>query len=63
MKTQNTKKFRVVRFFFDKELNDNGKRYTSKEDATNAGNSWERDCTVDQNDRRGRAFEVVEINN
>jgi hypothetical protein len=60
MKTQNTKKFRVVRFFFDKELNDNGKRYDSKDDATNAGNSWERDCTVDQNDRRGRSFEVVE---
>ena len=34
------------------------KEYTTLEAATNAGNSWTRDCTVDQNIRKERSFRV-----
>ena len=42
----------------------NGKEVMRKENATieaatNAGNSWMRDCTVDQNIRKKRSFEVI----
>ena len=49
----------LVKHNFDSELAN--KKYTSREAATNAGNSWKRDCTVDQNIRKGRWFEIVEI--
>lgn len=32
------------------------KEYLTFESATNAGNSWTRDCTVDQNIRKERTF-------
>jgi len=54
--------FKVVKFMFDKELNnDNSKTYSTKEDATNAGNSWKNDCTVHAKIRDSRWFEVVEV--
>lgn len=54
--------YKVVKFYFGTELNNtNAKVYTSKESAINAGNSWERDCTVHAELRRGRCFEVVEV--
>jgi len=60
MKTEN---FRLVKFYFGEEINQvNAKTYATKEDAKNAGNSWKLDCTVDQNIRKGRWFEIVEIN-
>lgn len=61
MQNSNNTGFRVVRFVYDKELNQvNPKIYATKEDARNAGNSWKNDCTVDQNIRKGRWFEIVE---
>ena len=63
MKTQNEKTFKIVKFIFDKELNNsNNKIYKTKEDAENAGNSWTRDCTVHAELRKGRWFKIVEIN-
>lgn len=54
--------YKVIKFVYDKELNnDNAKVYKTKEDATNAGNSWKRDCTVHAEIRKGRWFEVVEV--
>ena len=35
------------------------KEYATIEAATNAGNSWTGDCTVDQNIRKKRSFEVI----
>jgi len=58
-----TSTYRIVKFYFGSELNQvNQKTYATKEDAKNAGNSWMRDCTVDQNIRKGRWFEIVENN-
>jgi hypothetical protein len=57
-----TTKFIVVKFNFNNEItNWNNKTYETKEDANNAGNSWRNDCTVDQNIRKGRWFEIKEI--
>jgi len=57
-----TTTYRIVKFNFGSELNQvNQKTYSTKEAAENAGNSWKQDCTVDQNIRRGRWFEIVEI--
>jgi len=54
--------YKVIKFWFGTELNNtNGKTYITKQYATNAGNSWQNDCTVDQNERKGRCFEVVEV--
>ena len=54
--------FILVKFNFESELtNWNNKTYVSKEAATNAGNSWKNDCTVDQNIRKGRWFEIQEV--
>ena len=59
---KNSTKFRVVKFNFDSEINDwTNKIYETRESAENAGNSWKRDCTVDQNIRKGRWFEIAEI--
>jgi hypothetical protein len=52
--------YKVIKLNFGYELNGMAnKTYTTKEAAENAGNSWLRDCTVDQNIRRGRHFEIV----
>lgn len=56
-------KFTVVKFNFNNEItNWNNKSYVTEQDALNAGNSWKNDCTVDQNIRKGRWFEIKEIN-
>jgi len=58
-----TTTYTLVKFNFETEINQvNQKAYATKQDAENSGNSWKRDCTVDQNIRRGRWFEIVEIN-
>lgn len=57
-----TPKFIVVKFNFENEItNWSNKSYATKEAAENAGNSWKRDCTVDQNITKGRWFEIREI--
>ena len=38
----------------------NTKTYSTKEDATNAGNSWLNNCTVHAEIRITRGFEVIE---
>ena len=54
--------YRLIKRIYGEELNQvNIKTYATKEDAINAGNSWERDCTVDQNIRKGRNFEIILI--
>ena len=47
----------LVRLVNGKEVS--RKEYATIEAATNAGNSWTRDCTVDQNIRKERSFEVI----
>jgi hypothetical protein len=55
--------FKIIKFVYDKELNnDNAKTYATKEAANNAGRSWTEDCTVHAEIRKGRWFEIVEIN-
>ena len=53
MKTTKT----LVRLVNGKEVT--RKEYATIEAATNAGNSWTGDCTVDQNIRKKRSFEVI----
>lgn len=58
------KTYKIIKFVYDKELNNlNCKTYTSKENAKNAGQSWVNDCTIHSDIRKGRAFEIIEINN
>ena len=47
----------LVRLVKGKEVS--RKEYATIEAATNAGNSWTGDCTVDQNTRKERSFEVI----
>ena len=54
-KTENMKT--LVRLVNGKEVT--RKEYATIEAATNAGNSWTGDCTVDQNIRKKRSFEVI----
>ena len=54
-KTENMKT--LVRLVNGKEVS--RKEYATIEAATNAGNSWTGDCTVDQNIRKERSFEVI----
>ena len=54
-KTENMKT--LVRLVKGKEVS--RKEYATIEAATNAGNSWTGDCTVDQNIRKKRSFEVI----
>ena len=56
MKTTKTMKT-LVRLVNGKEVS--RKEYATIEAATNAGNSWTGDCTVDQNIRKKRSFEVI----
>jgi hypothetical protein len=56
-----TTKFKIIRMVYGQEMNNaNGKTYKTKEDATNAGNSWVNDCTVHAEIRKGRYFDVIE---
>ena len=53
--------FSIIKRVYGQEMNQvNIKTYATKEDATNAGNSWLRDCTVHAEIRKGRNFEVIE---
>ena len=54
--------YRLVKRNFGNEIYaTETKTYATKQDAINAGNSWEKDCTLDQNITRGRNFEVILI--
>jgi hypothetical protein len=56
------KAFKIIKRIYGAELNQvNPKTYATKEDAINAGNSWENDCTVHSDLRKPRNFEVVEV--
>ena len=56
--TSKTEKMKtLVRLVNGKEVS--RKEYATIEAATNAGNSWTGDCTVDQNIRKKRSFEVI----
>ena len=56
--------YKLIKFIFGEEKNnDNAKIYATKEAAVNAGNSWQRDCTVHAKIREGRWFEVKKIKN
>ena len=55
------KTYSIIKKVNGSEINQiNPKTYTTKESATNAGNSWLRDCTVHAEIRKSRAFEVIE---
>lgn len=52
--------YRLIKRFYGEEIFGlQNKTYATKEDAENAGNSWVRDCRVDQNIKKGRNFEVI----
>lgn len=54
--------YTVTKFIYDKELNNsNTKTYATKDSAKNAGNSWQNDCTVHAEIRKGRRFEISEV--
>ena len=56
--TSKTEKMKtLVRLVNGKEVM--RKEYATIEAATNAGNSWTGDCTVDQNIRKKRSFELI----
>ena len=53
--------YSIIKKVNGSEINQvNPKTYTTKEDATNAGNSWLRDCTIHAEIRKNRNFEVIE---
>ena len=53
--------YSIIKRVYGQEMNQaNTKTYATKEDATNAGNSWLRDCTIHSEIRKGRNFEVIE---
>lgn len=55
------KTYTIIKRFYGEEINQiNIEKYLTKEDATNAGNSWLKDCTINAEIRRGRNFEVIE---
>lgn len=55
-------RFAIIKRIYGEEINQvNPKTYATKEDAVNAGNSWERDCTVHARVRDARNFEVIEV--
>lgn len=55
------KTYSIIKKVYGQEVNQiNKKIYSTKEDATNPGNSWLRDCTIHAEIRKGRNFEVIE---
>lgn len=53
--------YKIIKRNYGVEFNNqNSKTYATKEYATNAGNSWLRDCRVHAEIRKGWNFEVVE---
>ena len=58
-----TTTYSIIKRVYGQEMNQiNTKTFATKEDATNAGNSWLIDCTVHSEIRKGRNFEVIENN-
>ena len=54
--------FKIIKRNYGVEYNNsNAKEYITKECATNAGNSWLKDCTIHAEMRKGRNFEIIEI--
>lgn len=55
------KTYSIIKRNYGQEINQvNLKTYATKEDATNAGNSWLKDCTIHAEIRKGWNFEVIE---
>lgn len=56
--------FKVIKRNYGVEFNNSkpSNNYATKQDATNAGNSWLRDCTVHSEIRKGWNFEVIQNN-
>ena len=55
------KTYSIIKRVYGAEMNQiNAKNYETKESATNAGNSWLRDCTNHSEIIQGRNFEVIE---
>ena len=53
--------YSIIKKVNGSEINQiNPKTYATKEDATNAGNSWLNNCTVHAEIRITRGFEVIE---
>ena len=53
--------YSIIKKVNGSEINQiNPKTYSTKEDATNAGNSWLNNCTVHAEIRITRGFEVIE---
>ena len=50
----------IKRIYGEETNNSNSKTYTTKEAATNAGNSWLNDCTIHAELRKSRNFEIIE---
>lgn len=54
--------YQIIKRIYGSEMNQiNPKSYATREDAINAGKSWENDCTVHAKIREDRNFEVIEI--
>ena len=55
--------YAIIKRIYGEEMNQVvQKTYATKEDAINAGNSWQRDCTVHARVRDARNFEVIKVN-
>ena len=55
------KTYSIIKRIYGSEINQiNPKTYATKEDATNAGNSWLNDFTIHGEIGKGRNFEVIE---
>jgi hypothetical protein len=55
------KTYSIIKRNYGVEFNNsNAKKYETKEQAINAGNSWLRDCTIHAEMRKGWNFEVIE---
>ena len=53
--------YSIIKKVNGSEINQiNPKTYSTKEDATNAGNSWLNNCTIHAEIRITRGFEVIE---
>ena len=53
--------YSIIKKVNGSEINQiNPKTYATKEDATNAGNSWLNNCTIHAEIRITRGFEVIE---
>lgn len=52
--------YTIIKRFYGEEIYGNQtKNYATKQDAIDAGNSWQNDCTVRAELRKARNFEVI----